>query len=169
VNDQALMKSIGALFTFSRSTVTSQQAPTTQVRSYGQGTGRMVTLACNLDLFGSRIFASWTAVTLSRLHRAPAWQVRTLSLFNRRHLLLLLSHISVYENWCRKPQNPYFWIIAGAPMFSNAAVSGLRKIDWHVSIRRLPILWRSHGYNISTVSFGIIEALVRDLEQLSGC
>jgi hypothetical protein len=72
-----------------------QPASSMQVRSYGQGTRRMVTLACNLDFFGSRIFARWTAVTFTRLHRAPAWQVRTLGLFNRRHFAITPSHVSV--------------------------------------------------------------------------
>jgi hypothetical protein len=50
----------------------------------------MIALACNLDLFRSRILAGFAAVSFARLHRALAWQVRTLGLFNRRHFSLLL-------------------------------------------------------------------------------
>jgi hypothetical protein len=72
----------------------------------------VVTLAGNLDLFGSSILAGWTAVSFARLHRALAGQVRTLSLFNRRHFSFSLFHISIYENCCRKAQSPYLGIFA---------------------------------------------------------
>ena len=65
--------------------------------SYGQRTGRMVALARNLDLFWSRILAGWTAVSFARLHRALAWQVRTLSLLNRRHFSFSLSNLYLLE------------------------------------------------------------------------
>jgi hypothetical protein len=45
----------------------------------------MVALARNLDLIGSRFLTGLTAVFVTRLHRAPARQVRTLLLLVCRH------------------------------------------------------------------------------------
>jgi hypothetical protein len=45
----------------------------------------MVALARNLDLLGSRFFTGWTAVFVTRLRQAPAWQMRTLVLLICRH------------------------------------------------------------------------------------
>jgi len=45
----------------------------------------MVALARNLDLIGSRFLTGLTAVFVTRLRQAPAWQVRTLVLLICRH------------------------------------------------------------------------------------
>jgi hypothetical protein len=45
----------------------------------------MVALARNLDLIGSRFLTGLTAVLVTRLRQAPAWQMRTLVLLICRH------------------------------------------------------------------------------------
>jgi hypothetical protein len=45
----------------------------------------MVALARNLDLIGSRFLTGLTAVFVTRLRQAPAWQMRTLVLLICRH------------------------------------------------------------------------------------
>lgn len=45
----------------------------------------MVALARNLDLFGARFLTCLTAIFVVRLHRTPAWQVRTFVLLSCRH------------------------------------------------------------------------------------
>lgn len=82
----------------------------------------MVALARNFDLAGPCVLAGWTAILLSRLHYATAWEMGTSILLGCRHGVLLKILNCVY-NAARSMRLPMRGFAGGGMVSTESAVT----------------------------------------------